>query len=442
MFLIVAQEQKDFNFEEFVEKADSYMKAIENIGEFRGTVLVAEKGDIKFHKGYGMASERFDIPNGPQIKYRIGSITKSFTAICILQQVEKERINLDDPVDKYLPNYPFGAQIKIRNLLSHTSGLKRDIDFPDKTKNYPLSEQVRMTYVDSLLYSPGSKSTYSNGGYVLLHAILEKVSGMDYKSYVTKYVLEPMGLKQTGIEYTLMPPKGLADGYNNGSNRDGNYSIVMGYLQSHGYSDAVGAMYSTTEDLLKFCRQIGKSKILSEKSWKLALTPVVKNKGGYNWGLGFNILKGKTTTAYNHNGRTTGFRGGYYQFNEDDVTIIILGNYNNAARETIVSAFQRILLDREYYQPTLHKVKDLPIKELKKYVGKYKTNDFQFEIFEFKNHLYVSSHGDAPARIENFGEDAFFCKYFDLELKFKREKNRIIGCNWVFKETSMPAKKI
>lgn len=441
MVQIIAQEQKEFNFEGFSEKAHEYMNSIESIGEFRGTVLVAEKGNIKFHKGYGMASERFGIHNAPNIKYRIGSMTKSFTAICILQQVDQGNINLEDPLAKYLPDYPFGKEIKIKHLLSHTSGLKRDIDFPDNTKKYPVKDLVKMTHVDSLLYTPGSKSTYSNGGYVLLHAVLEQVSGVDYETYVTEHVLEPMGLKNTGIENPLLPPKRLADGYNNGVDNHGNYAIVEGYLQSHGYSDAVGAMYSTTDDLLKFSRQIGKSKVLSKKSWALALTPVIETERGYNWGFGFNIMKGKTATVYNHNGRTTGFRGGYFHFKEDDVTVIILGNYNNAARETILSAFQRMLLGKQYYQPTQYIAKEIPSVDLKAYVGTYKTDDFPFEIFEFENHLYIRSHGDAPALIQNFDTDAFFCKYFDLELKFKRESNRVVGCDWVFKEMSLQATK-
>ena len=436
-----AQERKKLDFEGFTEKADRYVKSIENIGEFRGTILVAKGNEIKFHKGYGMASERFEIPNSENTKFRVGSVTKSFTAISILQLIEKGKLSLEDPVSKFLPKYSFADKIKIKHLLSHTSGIKRDIKFPEQNKEYPLKELIKLSEVDSLLYKPGSKMTYSNCGYILLQYILEKQSGSKYEDYVTKNVLNPLGLFNTGIEHPKTPPKRLADGFGSGVDKNGHYAIVETPMLAHGYPIGVGAMYSTTEDLMKFSRQIGKSKILSKESWDLALKPFIKNKG-YEWGFGFNIIKSKTFTAFNHNGRTTGFRCGYFYFKEDDLTIIILGNYNNASREEIVKAFRRILLKIKYKQPEPLVAKVTTSRELKEYLGDYKTEGFPFKILEFENNIYVQSHGDAPVIIKKYDNDAFFCKYFDLRLKFKREEGKIIGCDWNFKETTMPARKI
>ena len=436
-------QKKEFNFSGFSEKADSYMKAVNSVGEFSGTILVAYQGEIKFHRGYGLASKRFNIPNSASTKFRIGSVTKSFTAISILQLVEQGKLALNDPLSKYIPDYPFADQIKIENLLSHTSGIRRDIKFADRTKTYKLEELITMSKIDSLLYKPGTKMSYSNCGYILLHYILEKLTGEKYENYVTKNVLQPLGLFNTGIEDPLSPPEGLADGFRNGEDKDGYFTYSEVHMSSHGYSDAVGAMYSTTEDLLKFCRQIGKSDILKQETWKLALQPFIKDAApGYRWGFGFNIIEGKTVKVINHNGRTTGFRGGYFQFMEDDITVIILGNHMDAARGTILKAFQGMLLDRAYYQPKTHESIGSDDIAINDYVGNYKTEDFPFKISEFKNHLYVESHGDVPSRLVLYEKDAFFCKYFDLTLKFKRKKGKIIGCEWIYKNKPEQAVKL
>jgi len=202
-------------------------------------------------------------------------------------------------------------------------------------------------------------------------------------------------------------------------------------------------MYSTTEDLLKFSRQIGKSDILKQETWKLALQPFIKDAApGYRWGFGFNIIKGKTVKVINHNGRTTGFRGGYFQFMEDDLTVIILGNHMDAARGTILNAFQGMLLDREYYQPKTHESIGSDDIANNDYLGNYKTEDFPFKISEFKNQLYVESHGDVPSKLVPFEQDSFFCKYFDLTLKFKRENGIITGCEWIYKNKPEQAVKL
>ncbi len=439
---LVAQKQKEFNFEGFDAKADAYINAIKNVGEFSGTILVAHKGNIKYHKGFGMASRRFNIPNSVDTKFRVGSVTKSFTAIGILKLVEQGKLSLDDKLSKFHKDFPFANKIQIKHLLSHTSGLKRDIKFPDKTKKYKLDELIKMSEVDSLLYNPGTKMSYSNCGYVLLQSILEQLTGADYETYITAEVLHPLGLYNTGVEDPLLPPMGLADGFNSGKDKNGNYSIIESHMSSHGYPDAVGAMYSTTEDMMKFSRLIGKSNILSKESWKKALTPFLDSGRGYNWGFGFNIMKGKTTTVYNHNGRTSGFRCGYFQLAEDDLTVIILGNYNNAAREDIVRAFQKMLLSKEYYQPQHYEVIGSDNLNLDDFVGEYKTAEFPFKILKFKNELYVSSHGDPPAKLVPYETDAFFCKYFDLNIKFEREGGEVIGCNWNYKIQKLKAKKL
>jgi len=436
----VAQEK--FNLDGFADKADKYMKALVHVGEFSGTVLVANKGEIIFEEGYDFASKRFNIPNSSDTKYRIGSMTKSFTAICILQLVEQGKLSLKDPVSNFIKDYPFGELIKIKNLLSHTSGIKRDLKFDDASKKYDLDELINMSKVDSLLYKPGTRMTYSNCGYVLLHKILEIVSNEPYESYVVQNVLKPLGLENTGIEDPLFPPVGLADGFGKGMDRNGNFGVKEIHMNSHGYSDAVGAMYSTPKDLMKFARQIGKSNVLKPETWSLALDPYLKDgPNGFKWGFGFNIYQGKKVKVINHNGRTDGFRGGYYQFLEDDLTMIILGNNSDAERGAIINAFQAIMSDEDYYQPKTYESISIDASKLDDYIGAYKTEDFPFKILKFQDDLYVKSHGDAPSKLIPFDLDSFYCKYFDLLIRFKRENEVVISSDWIYKNESVGAMK-
>lgn len=433
--------QTELNFNGFEDKLDAYISALSSVGEFSGTVLVSYHGDTKFHKGYGLASKRFNIQNDITTKFRIASMTKSFTAICVLQLVEQQKLDLEESISSYI-EFPFGHSIKLKHLLSHSSGLKRDMFFADENKRYSLDELVSMVKVDSLLFQPGTATAYSNCDYILLQAILEKVSGIDFESYVSKYVLFPLGLTNTGVEHPLSPPTGLADGFGPGVDRNGNYEVHETQLISFGYSDGVTALYSTTGDMLKFCSQLGKSPILKPETWKLAFTPVVKESPFVNWGLGFTIIGNADAPVINHNGKTTGFKGGYYHDLKDDFTVIMLGNNSEAARSSIVNTIQAILEGKEYYTPKVYSAFPIKSEDLKAYVGNYKAGEFEFSISEFNGRLFVKSHGDAPSSLSAFSSDSFSSDYFDLKLIFNRHKGLVTQCEWIFQNQPVKAEKI
>ena len=425
----------------FKNKVEAYTDAFVNSNLFSGSILVAHKNKILFEKGYGWASRRFQIPNGKEIKYRTGSVTKSLTAICVLQLIEKGKLSLEDPLSKYLPDYKHGERIKIKHLLSHTNGIKRDIKFPE-VKTYNLEELVELSRVDSLLYQPGTKMTYSNCGYVLLEYILEKVTGEKYETYLQKNVLQPMQLDEMGIEHPAFPPVNFADGFVVGINNEGILAIGEAPDSRDNYSLAVGSLYATSPSLWKFCRQIGKSDVLSPESWKVALSPFDTPSRGYKWGYGFNIYESNGLKVINHNGRTTGFRGGYFYYPEWDLCIIILGNNSNADRGPIVDAYEKMLCGKDFYQPELLSPIEVDKKELAKYIGEYKTQQFSFKVIQKKDGLFVVSHGDPPTRLTPFAKDAFYADFFDLKLLFKRENGIIIACEWTYLGRPVEGKKL
>lgn len=429
--------QNKLEFEAFEKKADNYIQALFKSGQFSGNVLVANKEKIIFNKSYGWSSKRFGVLNNASTKFRIASMTKSFAAISVLQLVEKGKLSLEDKISKFL-DYPSGDKISIKHLLSHSSGIKRDIHFPNEHKKYSLKELINFSK-DSPLFKPGTKTAYSNINYILLQYILEKVENIDFETYVTNNVIIPLGLKNTGIEHPMSPPIYLAQGYGPGVDKYGNFEIQEKKMLSHSYSDAVTALYSTTEDMYKFCQQLGKSPILKEETWQLAFEPVIVENPMINWGLGFTIIGNKKMNikVLNHNGRTTGFKGGFYQDLKDELTIIVLGNYSEVSRGLIVNTLQSILENREYYQPNVHTKIEIDSGLLKEYIGEFKTENFIFEITEFNNQLYIQSHGDAPSLINPYKKDSFFSEFFDLNISFKRKNGIVTEAEWKYNGKSI-----
>lgn len=438
---IGVQAQNQLSFVGFDEKLHAYMTALHKVGEFSGNVLVAHRGEVKFHRSYGFASKRFGIPNQIKTRFRIASMSKSFTAICILQMVERGKLSLDDAISEYV-ELPHGSVIKIKHLLSHSSGLGRDITFPNERKTYGLAEVVDLIKSDSLLFQPGTKTFYSNRNYVLLQLIVEKVAGVNYETYLTRNILTPLGLSNTGIEHPLSPPEFLADGFGPGVDRNGNFEIHETQMISFGYPAGVTGLYSTTGDMFKFCSALGKSPILKPETWKLAFTPLLKESPFMNWGLGFTILGNEDLPVLNHNGKTTGFTGGYFHDLKEDFTVIILANNSEAARSSIVNTIQFILEGKEYYTPRIDSSIHIKEENLKACVGEYRTKDFIFKISEFEGRLYVESHGDAPTSLSASDSTSFFSDYFDLKLLFNSKNGVVDECKWIFQGKSSMAQKI
>src|SRR5262245_33568520 len=188
-------------------KADELINAYVKQGKFCGSVLIAKGGTVLLNKGYGMANYELDVPNTPQTKFRLGSITKQFTAMLIAQLAERGQLNVEDPVTKYLPDYPkeTGDKVKIYNLLTHSSGIQNFTSFPEyatvKLKTNKTAEIVALFKDKPLEFAPGEKFKYSNSGYVLLAYLIEKITGKTYEQVLKENILEPLGMKNTGYDH-------------------------------------------------------------------------------------------------------------------------------------------------------------------------------------------------------------------------------------------------
>jgi len=300
--------------------------------QFMGSVLVARDGKVVFSKGYGFANLEWDVPNSPTAKFRLGSVTKQFTAACILLLEERGKLKIDDPVKKYMPDAPAAwDKVTIFNLLTHTSGIPSFTGFPDYASTEAIAttpEKLVARFRDKPLeFQPGEKWNYSNSGYVLSGYLIEKISGQSYSQFVQDNIFTPLGMKDSGY--------------------DSNSAIIVhraaGYAPSDkglinaGYIDmsiplSAGALYSTTEDLLRWEQGLFGGQLLSVASLQKMTTPF---KNDYAFALAVRDANGHKVIE--HGGGIEGFNTQLSYYPDDKLTIVVLANQNTGATGDIAS---------------------------------------------------------------------------------------------------------
>lgn len=320
---------------------------------FSGTVLVAKKGEVIFEEAYGEADRVINTPNTINTKFGIGSVTKQFTAMLIMQLVEENIIKLQDTIGKYLPYLPKekANHITIHQLLSHTSGLShynslRDIGVSLKDfGNTSYSPKALATLIGrtDLVNKPGTTFYYSSFGYDLLGAILEEVSGKTFSELLNTSIIKPLGLKNTGFGTNEYNSNNLAKGYS--------YQEVYGldwWTSEHGgktieapFRDqstayTAGGMHSTVKDLFIWSEALKSNTLLSPELTKIMLTP---NKHGHCYGWVRNwddiIEKNSNVRLYGHGGALAG-NSAFIALYDDETTIIYLSNRSNLKAEEIL----------------------------------------------------------------------------------------------------------
>jgi CubicO group peptidase (beta-lactamase class C family) len=243
------------------------LDSLAHAGSFSGAVLLAKGDQVLHRQGYGLASRRFDTPNRPDTKFCLGSINKVFTRLAVEQLAKAGKLKLDDTIDRYLPGYPreVASKITIQMLIDHRAGVP-DIFGPkymtaDRTQLRSVSDWVELIQDQPLRFEPGTREEYSNGGYVLLGAIVEKVSGNNYYDYVRERIFEPAGMKDTESYESDDPVANLASGYTRrlGGSSDGPWRDNE--TTRPGRGSPAGGGYSTVDDLFRFAQALRSGKL-------------------------------------------------------------------------------------------------------------------------------------------------------------------------------------
>ncbi len=337
---------------------DELLNKYTEYGQFNGSVLVADHGKVIYKKGFGLANREWDIPNAPDTKHRLGSITKQFTAMLIMQLVAEGKLDLQATVSKYLPDYSNvnGDKITIHQLLNHTSGTPNYTSFPNFFKElsrnpYTPTEMVRM-YADSILdFTPGERFSYSNSGYITLGAIIEKVTGKSYEEVLQEKIFTPLKMNNSGYDHHNTILKKRAAGYEMKGSKPENAPYID---MSTPY--AAGSMYSTVEDLFIWDQALYTEKLLPKKYMDMMYEKYVPAFGqyyGYGWSVGY-FPVGNTkdsTEIIGHGGGINGFNTLITRMPKEKSTIILLNNTGRAPLEDITIAINGILHGATYDLP-------------------------------------------------------------------------------------------
>jgi CubicO group peptidase (beta-lactamase class C family) len=396
-------------------KMDAVAKAYAEKKGFMGSVLVAKSGTVLFEKSYGMADLEWDVPNTPDAKFRLGSITKQFTATAILQLQEKGKLSVDDPITKYVEGAPEAWKgITIHHLLTHTSGIPSYTDSPDfpkpKFMRIPLSplEIVMLSKDKPLEFQPGEKWKYDNTGYVLLGYIIEKVSGEKYGEYLKKHVFDPLDMKDSGYDWSRTVLKHRASGY-----QWGGASYLNAEYLDMSLPHAAGSLYSTVRDLYRWDRSLYTEKALSKKSLDRMFTPV-KNDYAYGWF----VTHGKDRTRITHGGGINGFSTIITRYPEQQAVVIVLSNVENGDPNGVATRLANILFDEPVQLPWDRKEVSVDPKVLDRYPGTYDLGAIKIDVTAEDGKLFIHPTGQPKMQLFAQSENSFFLKVVDATFDF------------------------
>lgn len=395
-------------------RMDRVVQAIAAQDHFMGTALVARGDRVIFSKGYGSADLEWNIPNAPNAKFRLGSVTKQFTAASILLLEERGKLSVQDPVKKYVTDAPASwDKITIFNLLTHTSGIPNFTDLPDYRRLEPFAttaqEEMKRLYDKPLDFQPGERWSYSNSGYLVLTYIIEKVAGQPYATFVHDNIFAPLGMASSGYDSNAEIIPRRASGY---VFENGHYANA-GYINMT-VPQGAGSLYSTTEDLLKWELGLFGGKVLTPASLKKMTTPF---KNNYAFGLEVDTAAGHRVIQ--HNGGIEGFNTIVSYYPDDQLTVVVLANVNGPAPGQIAPKLAALARGEPVTLASERKAITLDAKSLASYVGAYRMEGGPVMLVTLEGDQLMSKLGNQQA-IATLPESRtmFFPKGVDAELEF------------------------
>jgi CubicO group peptidase (beta-lactamase class C family) len=335
-----------------------------------------------------------------------------FTSTAILQLAEKGKLSLTDPVNKYVSNFAYGDSVKIINLLSHTSGIKGYTDSPEPTT---LKESIDRFKYQPLAFVPGSQFEYNNFNYILLSYIAEKTSGVPFPKLIQSSVLSKAGMTHSGLDTKSRTSATRAHGYTTNpataewtEASEGNVALAAG----------AGALYSTLGDLYKWSEAISKHSVLPDSLIKLALKPIQNN-----YGMGWMTTDAFGRKQIGHTGSIPGFIANFMKFPDQDITIILLSNYEDVDGRQISKDLAAVTFGEAYNLPVVKKEVKLSDDVLNRYVGEYTLpNGFSIAVSNESNKLFALAQGDQQkVELTPESETKFFLKGPDTSIEFIEE---------------------
>lgn len=402
-------------------KVDQYMEAQARVNGFSGSILLARAGKPLVSKGYGFANIEWQIPNTPQTKFRIGSVTKQFTSMAVMQLREQGKLKLEDSVCAYITPCPDGWKpVTVHHLLTHTSGIPSYTGLPEWRKvnmvSKTVDEMIGFFRDLPLQWVPGEKFAYNNSGYFLLGAVIEKAAGKKYEQVVREQIFTPVGMADSGYDWSATIIPGRASGY---SGRPPAVSNAAALDMQQPY--AAGSLYSTTEDLLKWDQALYADRLLPAAAKQTMWTPF-KNNYAYGWTI---VPASPTTFGHRriaHSGGINGFSSMIVRLPDINVTSIVLANSDAANASAVARDLLAIYYGQPYTVPAPRTVAKVDASIYDQYVGKYElAPTFIMTVTREGTSLFTQATGQQKIEIFPESETKFFPKVVDAVITFEKD---------------------
>lgn len=391
-------------------KLDNYFNAIEQNNKFMGSVAVSKNGETIFTKSTGFADVENNVKATEKTKYRIGSISKSFTAVLTLKAVEEKKIVLNQTIDKWFPSITNAKEITVKHLLSHRSGIHNFTDDKDyltwNTQPKTETKLIEIIQKGGSDFKPDSKAEYSNSNFVLLSYILEKIFAKSYSDLLQEFIVKPIGLTNTYVFGKINPNNNECKSYSFSGTwkleTETDFTIPLG----------AGAITSTPSDLTKFADALFGGKLLKTESLEIMKTV----EDGYGIGL-FQIPFYKNI-GYGHTGGIDGFSSVYSHFADDKISYALISNGTNINNNDISIAVLSAVYDKPYEIPVFTTY-ILTSEDLDKYLGVYASKQIPLKITITKdrNTLIAQGTGQPAFTLEATDKDKF--KFDQAGAKFE-----------------------
>jgi D-alanyl-D-alanine carboxypeptidase len=337
------------NDDELVQKTQSYLDEREAADRFSGAVLIARNDQPVLKTARGYAIHPQILRNQPDTKFNIASVTKMFTAIAVMQLVAKEKLDLHVPVSTYDPDLPYADQITVHQLLTHTAGFDRywnDAYRAARSDLRTINDYLKLFSNTPLEFPPGTRHHYGNSGYVILGALIEKVSGLSYYEYMKKEIFQAAGMHDTDFYEMDFPIANCAIGYT----RENWFSPEDGKLRSNQFIYGVKGSpsehcFSTVDDLFLFFQALQNNLLLDNHYKELCFIPHAGGEqAGVNYGYGFHIIDdGKHGRLIGHGGRAMG-GDAFAVMYDSGYTVIILSNYDRPSARAVLNCIADLMI--------------------------------------------------------------------------------------------------
>jgi CubicO group peptidase (beta-lactamase class C family) len=329
-----ASSNRKLNDAEIAKELEIFVRKLADADVFSGAVLLARDGKVIFKNSYGTANKDFNAPNRIDTKFNLGSMNKMFTSVAIAQLVERGKLSFDDPLSKFLPDFPSkeaAEKIKIKHLLTHTAGLgsyfNKKFDESSRALYRSVDDMMKLAEGEKLAFEPGSRWQYSNTGMLVLGKVIEKASDQHYFDYIRENIYKPAGMINSDCYELDMVNPNLAVGYQKEYNDNG-YRFRNNVFQHVLRGGPAGGGYSTVEDLLKFDVALRSGKLVGAEYVKILLS-AKPELNSPNYGYGFQIDNERRIAG--HGGGFPGISSNLDIFLDNGYTAVVMSNYGGGS---------------------------------------------------------------------------------------------------------------